>query len=141
MRALRDREARLRARRLIRFLARWLSLTVCDLDLREVRERVLIVAAIPLSVSSNDRRKKMTRRTSAEPLYDIAPCAISGIYMCLRCTRPASGQCHPLKSSNSAIVRDLGRLGNRKVISRRNPYKARNSMITGSLGGVNGVTA
>src|SRR2546430_6284954 len=78
MRALRDREARLRARRLIRFLARWLSLTVCVLDLREVRERVLIVAAIPLSVSSNDRRKKMTRRISAEPLYDIAPCAIPG---------------------------------------------------------------
>src|SRR5438874_6530816 len=78
MRALRDREARLRARRLIRFLARWLSLRVCDLDLREVRERVLIVAPIPLSVSSNDRRKKTTRRTSAEPLYDIAPCAIPG---------------------------------------------------------------
>src|SRR5438132_14291749 len=78
MRALRDREARLRARRLIRFLARWLSLTVCDLDLREVSERVLIVAAIPLSVSSNDRRKKTTRRTSAELLYDIAPYAITG---------------------------------------------------------------
>src|SRR5205807_10294251 len=78
MRALRDREARLRARRLIRFLARWLSLTVCDLDLREVSDRVLIVAAIPLSVTSNDRRKKTTRRTSAEPLCDIAPCAIPG---------------------------------------------------------------
>src|ERR1700682_4239423 len=77
MRALRDREARLRARRLIRFLARWFSLTVC-LDLRDVSERVLIVAATPLSVSSNDRRKKMTRRTSAEPLYDINPCAIPG---------------------------------------------------------------
>src|SRR6478609_9687438 len=79
MRALRDREARLRARRLILFLARWLSLTVC-LDLRDVSERVFIVAATPLSVSSNDRRKKMTRRTEA--LYDINPCAYPRRFTC-----------------------------------------------------------
>src|ERR1700693_5368348 len=99
MRAFRDREARLRARRLIRFLARWLSLTV-GFDLREVSVRVLIVAAIPLSVSSNDRRKKMTRRTSAEPLYDINPCAHPRKFTCAYAYVAQDlpvVKCHPLK--------------------------------------------
>src|SRR6478672_10556195 len=97
MRALRDREARLRARRLILFLARWLSLTVC-LDLRDVSERVLIVAATPLSVSSNDRRKKTTRRTEA--LYDINPCAHPRKFTCAYAYVAEDlpvVKCHPLK--------------------------------------------
>jgi hypothetical protein len=95
MRVLRDREARLRARRLILFLARWLSLTVC-LDLRDVSERVLIVAATPLSVSSNDRRKKMTRRTEA--LYDINPCACPRKFTCAYVAQDLPVvKCHPLK--------------------------------------------
>src|SRR5258707_4653651 len=97
MLALLDRETRLRARRLIRFMARWLSLTV-GLDFREVSERVLIVAAIPLSASSNDRRKKMTRRTSAEPLYDMNPCAIPGNLHVLTLHRTCQwSNSHPLK--------------------------------------------
>jgi hypothetical protein len=69
--ALRERTVpRLRASRVMRLRACDPSLTFCDF-LLEVSERVLTVAAKPLSESSSARVKRMTRRMSAELLFSI----------------------------------------------------------------------
>jgi hypothetical protein len=56
--------ARLRAKRRIRLRAAWLSLIRCDLDLWEVREWGLTVAAMPASQST---RKKTNATIRPEP--------------------------------------------------------------------------